>query len=80
MGKAVDELNKRFMDSENSEVSVSGGGGEGSATLAKDDIEQRMSSMFSETPEEFHETREEVEESDEQRRESRTWLSRHFNK
>ena len=42
MGKAVDELNKRFMDSENSEVSASGGGGEGSMNPAAD-IEKQMS-------------------------------------
>ena len=71
VGKAVDELYKRFMDPENSEVSASGGGGEGSKNPA-DDIEQQMSSIFGETPEEeSHETRENTEETDEQRREKR---------
>ena len=71
VGKAVDELNKRFMDSENSEVSVSGGGGDGSMTVAEDNIEQQMSSLFGETLDEFHEARGEAEVSDEQRRENR---------
>ena len=67
VGKAVDELNKRFMDSENSEVSVSGGGGDGSMTVAEDNIEQEMSSMFGETLDESHEAREEAEVSNEQK-------------
>ena len=59
------------MDSENSEVSASGGGGEGSMNPA-DDIEKQMSTIFGETPEEeFHETRENTEETDEQRREKK---------